>query len=684
MKKKIFSLFLLIFGLNILFGQTEFELLNPSPTSQTGFKIHFTSMDVGYINTLHSLLKTTDGGENWTIVRSLNGSLDMKFYDNIAYIAGFNSFVIKSLDYGETWQSIDTGFEAAFNAINIIDENLVILSTENSIIKSYDGGNNWEEFEIPNVTVQKTFFTSALVGHAACKRGTILKTIDGGETWYATETTNTTPSDYYSIYFKDENNGFAGRWSAVYRTTDGGETWFESQRAGIIHDFQFINENDGFMVGAYIYKTRNGGEYWDDIPYRGLRNGEPDEMTGVFFHNTGIGHVSGERGVILKTNTAGGIWYQYSPTYNDIEQIQMFNNGTGYAKTRINFYKTTDYGNTWTKIRNPYSNNKISFGFQFLDRNTGFSYGQSTNIGSGDIIKTSDGGNSWESFDMGAGSPVRYAHFINEDIGFASYNNSGSRKLKKTVDGGNSWTEVLDKVVLKIQFLNNNLGYAKGNDGLYKTTDQGETWVLLETNISEIRDFHFVSETFGYFISESNLFKTLDGGDTWEEYEYPWYLDDFADVHFISESEGYLTANSGYLYKTENGGYDWEVIFASGEMYLSFINNLFIGTTNGRIFRSTSRLNTEDFSEPDKLNQGIILHPNPANDIATLILPPGNNDKITSIEIFNVLGQKIYSDSMASTSDVGIDVSNFESGLYFIFVKLETNRTMTTKLLISE
>ena len=167
MKKNLLILFCIIIGINKIHSQTNWELLNPKPTSNTGKDVEFVTTDIGYIITSNELLETTDAGSTWLKKQNISSGNDMSFYNATGYIVGNYGYVLKSIDSGTSWGQISTGFNSSFNTVNIIDDNNIILSTSNGIVKTDDGGTTWESLSIPNSGVNKTFFTSSLAHRIA-------------------------------------------------------------------------------------------------------------------------------------------------------------------------------------------------------------------------------------------------------------------------------------------------------------------------------------------------------------------------------------------------------------------------------------------------------------------------------------------------------------------------------------
>jgi len=600
-KRKIQNLlyitFLFCFVSNT-YSQKKWELLNPKPSSNNGIDVQFVSSNIGYVLNYNEILETLDAGISWHKKQDIISGNDLNFNQKIGYIVGNNGFVLKSVDSGASWSQITTGFSGDFNTVNIIDESTIIISSPNSIIKSSDGGNTWTSKTIPNVSVNKTFFVTALIGHAACNYGTMLKTIDGGENWYVTQSSNVSPSSLFTVYFRNQNIGFYTKeQNEMYKTIDGGETWTKVLNiSDAIYTFSFLNESIGYAAGDHgvIFKTTDGGNTWS---WAGFQNGRVyrTSIYGIHFLDNNIGYATGARGRIVKTVDGGNTWIQHSPTYNDINQLQFIDKNIGYAQVGDNFFKTSDSGNNWIYVGSLNLGQSVSASeFTFLNENLG--YATTGGPYGGQVLKTLNGGVTWIPSNNGYNiidEGINSISFINENTGFISggYN---QRKVLKTIDGGVTWKEVLNEKFGQIQFLNNQVGYAHriGHSGgrMYKTIDGGNTWNINIDVDENIKSFHFLDENNGYFVGDNGLmYKTKNGGITWEKLTIPYEYYTF--VKFYSNNVGYIFDDNGKLYKTINGGISWEYLTTVSSLFTSnsisiFEKNIFIAGNNGIILKS--------------------------------------------------------------------------------------------------
>ena len=137
------------------------------------------------------ILKTTDGGTNWTELKVTDYNLITIFFAdaNTGYAAGYNGTILKTMDGGTSWTDISfgTNFNYFYNSVYFTDPNTGYLvggyyhSSRGVILKTIDGGANWNFLECGAGTyMNSVYFPETNTGYAVGGVGTILKTDDGG------------------------------------------------------------------------------------------------------------------------------------------------------------------------------------------------------------------------------------------------------------------------------------------------------------------------------------------------------------------------------------------------------------------------------------------------------------------------------------------------------------------------
>jgi photosystem II stability/assembly factor-like uncharacterized protein len=147
------------------------------------------------------------------------------------------------------------------------------ISNFGVIIKTRDGGYNWEQLSSPvNFYLNKIQFTDNQTGYIIggdVTGGYLLKTVNAGQKWELFDLH--TPDDVTptGMFFLNNTTGFISGEKLFIKTNDGGLTWSEVMGSVTenIPDVSFKNAEEGFAVsekGKY-YKSVDGGKTWQSI-----------------------------------------------------------------------------------------------------------------------------------------------------------------------------------------------------------------------------------------------------------------------------------------------------------------------------------------------------------------------------------------------------------------------------------
>ncbi|MDQ3021727.1 MAG: YCF48-related protein [Bacteroidota bacterium] len=449
-------------------------------------------------------------------------------------------------------------------------------------------------------TLNAVDFINDNTGYAAGFYGTILKTTDNGNTWVKQITG--TSSEFKSIDIIDANTGYAGGENQLMKKTiDGGETWTDvvlpSAPNYSVYDIDFINASSGYALGFFlmesrIWKTTDGGQSWSTQTTDGA-----NYINNLYFidANTGFGSGGSLGGEIIKTINGGVTWdFIYQDSYKKQSMI-FINSLTGFAGSEEGrIYKTTDAGNSW--------NFAISDGgidvtsLNFINANTGFGFG------SGSVfIKTTDGGNNWiESQPVGSSNTSQYLDADITPNGTIHAAGTYGAMVRSTNAGMNFTFEssVTDGYISNIKFVNTTTGYAVtgfNHGDILKTTDAGNTWVSQISNyITSIYGISFTNTETGYLAGSLAIYKTVNGGTNWQSIYNSTTNEIFTDVFFTNANTGYVVGSYGRQLKTTDAGASWNptTISSSGTILSSLFftnentgyavgdNNAAVKTTN--------------------------------------------------------------------------------------------------------
>lgn len=665
-----------------LFGQNDWQLLNPSPTIQQGFQIDFVDENHGFILTNKNLLETFDFGENWSINIELISASDFDFSSNIGVIVGASTDNRITFNSGLEWQSLNVPADG-FKSVKLFESGKIYLTSSTKLYISENYGTSWITYNLPYGQVVKSFFINEEIGYICSQNGEISKTSNGGQNWDLQYDYQYIPGNFKTIYFANENLGFAFRdHSGLLRTDDGGETWTETDFPYDIYDFQFVNDQVGFMAGEMgkIYKTVNGGLTWTPKNYDNTIYGTPWYF-GIYFKSESEGIACGQRGMIIKTTTSGNSWQPYSFLYDPIWGGQLFGE-IGYVHTLADLYKTTDGGLNWFTSNKP-TNIGMVRNVQFFDENSGIMLaGSPTSDDVTKLFKTNDGGQTWSILNGESSRRIRI-EFVNENLGFA-YAIAPGYHMQITTNGGKSFQNLgWDTNYYDFDFVTENIGFSRNYLGnrIFKTLDGGHTWDNHYQASDTIYDTQFINEQIGYMVSGCcRVYKTEDGGVTWNQTATSPVSDYINKISFYTSEKGYVIDDDGIIYHTSNGGQSWTI--STNEFYYRFVrdihiidNHALLYGDNGIIAKvNTNEMNVSDFPINTKFQ--IQIYPNPVTEILNIEI----DEPLTfnKIEIYDMTGKLVL--STLSNKNI-LSTKNIDKGIYILKVYTKQNEIFSTKFI---
>ena len=262
-----------------------------------------------------------------------------------------NSYIIKTIDNGTTWDTVFYAADENFNDVIYIDSLTAYAVGDSAftgiIAKTIDGGTTWTTALTSSANITSVSFPSSSYGYAAAYNGAIVKTTNAGTTW----NTLTTPvvNNLKSVSFVNDSTGFISSDSIVLKTTDGGITWSTHQVLyGDFSSLSFPSDSIGYLMTssfgqANIYKTIDQGNSWNLIY---SMDTAMVYATSIFFVDDTTGYMCGEF-VMYKTTDGGNTWtvqhssLLYWPNFFDtVMDVFILNDSTGFAVGPGQFYRT--------------------------------------------------------------------------------------------------------------------------------------------------------------------------------------------------------------------------------------------------------------------------------------------------------------------------------------------------------
>jgi photosystem II stability/assembly factor-like uncharacterized protein len=480
--------------------------------------------------------KSTDGGQNWLVMDNLMnlsptgiGTIEAASNGSV-YASGPYTYykIFKSDDNGLTWvqKAIPVNGAGLDIAIDPVDPNIIYAgltsvigsSTNNVIIKSVDGGDNWSWFNMINILP---------VGYSVVNLA-----ID--------------PSDS-QIIFAIGNEGFSN--SIVAATFDGGATW--ENRTGNLPvgkplNYLAISDQNVFIAGGQlfggqvvgVYKTVNYGQSWQNIS-----TGFPNKVSNAIL---------------------------IDPVNSD--KMYVASEGDG-------IYFTTDGGSNWTYSTSGAGNTGAARCLVFEPGNTNVIYAGFLSLG---VCKSPDASQSWELANHGIATLLTNDIEVDPNdplkilVGFEA-ENSGGCYLSN--DGGDSWQLVeglpgtrFSKVCIGIDgalFAWSNGPSSVAQEGLYKSVDGGTNWDNMGPNIGGL----FETEIFALDVSESDpnlifiggnnfgvngwesvVHRSVDGGEIWENVYVGPEFDSFKYL-FVDPNSGNQVVYGAFATQNDHAGF---------------------------------------------------------------------------------------------------------------------------------
>jgi photosystem II stability/assembly factor-like uncharacterized protein len=256
-----------------------------------------------------------------------------------------------------------------------------------------DPGDPWKPIHVATTaSFRGLSAVAADIVWASGTGGTVIRTLDGGKTWDVRVVAGAEKQDFRGVRAFDAENavimstGNAEKGLAqIYRTSDGGKNWtleFAPKTTGVFFDsIAFWDRKRGIVLsdpvdGHFVlYRTNDGGTTWTQIPPEKLPSALKGD--GSFAASNSCIALQGEK----------NIWFVTG----------------GASVARV--IRSNDGGDTWdvaeTPVRPPNASSGL-FSIAFRDAKYGVAVGGDYTKPNASprptIIRTKDGGRTWEAF----------------------------------------------------------------------------------------------------------------------------------------------------------------------------------------------------------------------------------------------------------------------------------------------
>ena len=306
-----------------------------------------------------------------------------------------------------------------------------------TLYKTTNAGLTWQPSFFGYDFMASLYFTNENEGYSVGGGGKILKTINGGISWYrpnaiTSSNLNSIDNTENEIVYVAGNNG------VLLKSSNGGDVWFPlvSGTASHLLDIEFINSNIGYCVGSggTILKTTDGGLTW--FPQI---SGTTENLNCIFIVDANNLYIGGSNGTILKSIDGGIEWtFLNSGLTYTIQDMHFLNHDIGFACGVGFAIKTIDGGTNWIQMNTGGIQDNWFPSVYFQNPNVGYiisGYGDPAGWSTGQISKTTDGGNNWITLYAGA-NYLSDIVFLSENLAFVV---GIGGTILKTVNTGFDW-----------------------------------------------------------------------------------------------------------------------------------------------------------------------------------------------------------------------------------------------------
>lgn len=415
------------------------------------------------------------------------------------------------------------------------------------------GARTWAEYHFVTTKNDFTFDVSTAVAEDQETLPAYFQDILSGWQWRAPDTSLAalgTPGELVSINMLSETQGWALAKGKVLRTADGGEHWAAVTPPGLTSnpwdvkcafydaDHAWLAVRNDDQQGRTVYHTTDGGRNWKEAIVHTKNNS--------LIYGSYLDFIDSNRG-----------WLLLEPEH-------------GMSSLPGELYRTSDGGEHWSEVASsggfgPAGENGLPFSgpFSFRDDLSGWIGGRQGAAFAPDhsLYMTTDGGRTWrpqdlplpsslasgkldvdtppEFFPAGGQQGVLPVVFVPDSGKTSDY----ATIFYTTADSGRTWRERASLPATgPASFLTarNWWAWRKEPDAaglaapargeLYRTTDGGENWTVLEPagdlaraleKGEKVRQLDFVTDKAGWLLLTTadgrgtELLRTTDGGSTW-------------------------------------------------------------------------------------------------------------------------------------------------------------------------
>ena len=689
-----------------LFAVAQWELVDPAPAAHPLNDVFWLEENSCWVvGDRGKVLRSDDAGETWQQVFAGTGNdLYSVFFSDPAngWIVGDSGTIRCTTDGGISWEAQSSGYTSRFTSVFFTSNTTGFITGFNEILlKTIDSGENWDLKTLPggNHNLMDIHFIDGNHGFVGGYHNLAYYTEDGGETW----SWASLGCDFHfkSVFFTDYGTGWGtilireasnNVFGGIVKSTDSGKTWiitdslFMGWGKGLSSIF-FTDENTGYACGYdTVMKTVNGGTDWNALDV----DVSHAESVG-FYGEYGIisGGISGAG--LFKTGDGGSTWSnKHQSLFGNemINSIHFTGQQTGWIAGSMGIYKTDNQCVSWICQMKDSS----FYDLDFATETKGWAVGYDNNVASHFLLKTENSGESWNT-KLSSGTMYYFeVDFTDEMTGWVRSHDQVNDKssILKSANSGETWQTVLalsdyNERFSDLHAIGNDRVWVAGfnileNTGyLFSTTDGGVNWDTDTIPDNLLLNIFFTDPLHGWCIAKDCvLFRTVDGGQSWSESTFPGSMIFGGILHFADPQNGWIICDDGLILRSEDGGETWlsEYSGSNSNLYdITFDENKYgwiVG--NGAILRRAEPVITSEPEIPAVLHGHGQIHcyPNPFYNHINISYEGVAHDEKINLKIYDASGNLVEEHAGFDPNGSYLfswRTGNIAPGLYFCVIR---------------
>ncbi len=376
-----------------------------SSTSEPLFAVTFSDDRTGLAcGGRGTILRTGNGGALWKPRRSFTAGPLFSvalLADGRAIAAGEGGYLVTSADDGWHWQERRTGTKERLRAVRMLPSGRAWALGVGSVLRSADAGRRWTAFRLPVAgpcgALAVSNATTVLAGGAG---GALCRSTDGGQTWR--RLTSGPLATWDEGLVAGGEVWLAGSRGTVLRAGADGAIWGTRTIAGKA-DLHGVARAGalGWAVGddGTVARSTDGGDKWTKLPAP-----TSADLMAVAAPSAQTVVLAGKAGALLTSTDAGSTWGPSGVTADDLLCLTFADathgwagGGAEYGETRAEVLRSADGGLSWQEVDIPVWGRVRDL--CFVDERTGWAavedWGIDGDRPQGSILATSDGGETW-------------------------------------------------------------------------------------------------------------------------------------------------------------------------------------------------------------------------------------------------------------------------------------------------